>query len=234
MKRDLTNEELLDRYIHAVKLRLMLPPDKMEDIGAEVQSHLESQIEEQSLELGRELRADEVSEILKRHGHPAKVALQYREQPTRGLISAALFPFYWFTLRAALALWLTIRLIILVFAFQGTTTTGTLLLLLGRDVLVAGFIIAAGVTLLFAGWEYLEFKYRYSERWKPEALGAVPRPGTRPARAGSTVAIATASASETPAARITLPIARSIRSAEPASRSCPASTTRPSAVRSTA
>ena len=34
MKRDLTNQELLDRYIHAVKM--MLPPDKMEDIGAEV------------------------------------------------------------------------------------------------------------------------------------------------------------------------------------------------------
>ena len=33
MKRELTNQELLDRYIHAVKM--MLPPDKMEDIAAE-------------------------------------------------------------------------------------------------------------------------------------------------------------------------------------------------------
>src|SRR6185503_21316096 len=105
------------------------------------------------------------------------VAYQYREQPGRGLISPALFPFYWFTLRAILALWLTIRLIVAVFAFQGTSPAGTILLRLGRDVLLAGIIIPAGVTLLFAVWEYLEFKFRYSERWKPEALSPVPRPG---------------------------------------------------------
>ena len=70
-----------------------------------------------------------------------------------------------------------IRLIVAVFAFQGTSPAGTILLRLGRDVLLAGIIIPAGVTLLFAVWEYLEFKFRYSERWKPEALSPVPRPG---------------------------------------------------------
>jgi hypothetical protein len=138
-----------------------------------VRSNLESQIEDQAT-LGRELRLDEVSAILKRHGHPAKVALQYREQPGPGLISPALFPFYWFTLRAVLAVWLTIRLIVVVFALQGTSSARTILLSLGRDVLLAGLIIPGGVTLLFAVWEYLEFKYRYSERWKPEALSPVP------------------------------------------------------------
>jgi multisubunit Na+/H+ antiporter MnhC subunit len=180
MKRELTNQELLDRYIHAVKM--MLPPDKREDIAAEVRSNLESKIEDRAMALGRELRPDEVSAILKQHGHPAKVAYQYREQPGRSLISPLLFPFYWFTLRAILALWLTIRLIIAVFAFQGTSPAGTILLRLGRDVLLAGIIIPAGVTLLFAVWEYLEFKYRYSERWKPEALAPVPPPGPQPWR----------------------------------------------------
>ena len=178
MKRALTNQELLDRYIHAVKM--MLPPGKMEDIAAEVRSNLESQVEDEAMALGRELRPEEVSAMLKRCGHPAKVALQYREQPGRGLISPALFPFYWFTLRAILALWLTIRLIVAVFAFQGASPARTILLVLGRDVLLAGLIIPAGVTLLFAVWEYLELKYHYSERWKPEALGPVPRPGPQP------------------------------------------------------
>src|SRR5262245_43258772 len=166
MKRDLTNQELLDRYIYAVKMRL--PPDKMEDIAAEVRSNLESQVEDQAMALGRELRPEEVSAILKQHGHPAKVAHQYREQPGRGLISPVLFPFYWFSLRAILALWLTIRLIVAVFAFQGASPTRTILLDLVRDVLLAGIIIPAGVTLLFAVGEYLAFKYHYSERWKPE------------------------------------------------------------------
>src|SRR5262245_11194956 len=180
MKRALTNQELLDRYIHAVKM--LLPPDKMEDIAAEVRSNLESQLEDQAMALGRELHPEEVSAMLKQHGHPVKVALQYREQPGRGLISPALFPFYWFTLRAILGLWLTIRLIVVVFALQGTSPARTILLALGRDVLLAGFIIPAGVTLLFAVWEYLEFKYRYSERWKPEALSPVPPPGRQPPR----------------------------------------------------
>jgi hypothetical protein len=174
MSRQLTNQELLDRYIHALKLMLMMSPEKMEDIAAEVRANLESQMEDQAMALGRELRVDEVSAMLKQYGHPAKVALQYREQPGRGLISPALFPLYWFTLRAILAVWLTIRVIVAVFVLQGTSPVGATLLRLGRDVLLAAVIIPAGVTLLFALWEYLEFKFRYSERWKPEALAPVP------------------------------------------------------------
>jgi len=178
MKRTLTNQELLDRYVHAVTM--MLPAGKAEDIAAEVRSNLESKAEDQAAALGRELRPEEVSAILKEYGHPVRVGLQYREQPGRGLIGPALFPFYWFTLRAILALWLTIRLIVMVFAFQGASSTGTILLALCRDVLLAGLIIPAGVTLLFGLWEYLEFKYRYSDRWKPENLQPVPPRGYQP------------------------------------------------------
>jgi hypothetical protein len=69
-----------------------------------------------------------------------------------------------------------------VFASQGTTATSLILLLLGRDILLASFIIPAGVTLLFAVWDYLEFKFRYSERWKPESLPPVRQPRTRQPR----------------------------------------------------
>lgn len=131
-------------------------------------------VEDQTRALGRELRPDEMSALLKRHGHPMKVALRYREAPERGLISPVLFPFYWFTLRAVFASWLTIRLIVLVFALQGASPAVSLLLAVGRDVLLAAVIIPAGITLLFATWEYLEFRFRYSERWTPEALGPVP------------------------------------------------------------
>jgi len=170
MKRELTTQELLDRYIHALKM--MLPPD----IAAEVKSDLESRAEDRSIELGRELRPSEMSAILKQRGHPLLVASRYRDQPGRGLISPLLFPFYWFTLRAFLAVWVTIRIIIAVFALQGTTPAGSVLWLLGRDILLAAFFIPAGITLLFAAYEYLEFKFRYSERWKPESLSPVPRP----------------------------------------------------------
>jgi len=117
-----------------------------------------------------------MSAILKQHGHPMVVASRYRDQPGRGLISPELFPFYWFTLRAIFGVWVTVRLIITVFEFQGTATAGSILLRLGRDILLAGFLIAVGVTLLFAVWEYLEFKFRYSQTWKPESLPPVAPP----------------------------------------------------------
>jgi len=178
MKRELTNQELLDQYIHSVKM--LLPPDKMGDIAAEIRSNLQSLVEDQAMQLGRELSLEEMSAILKQHGHPMVVASRYRDQPGRGLISPELFPFYWFTLRAIFGLWVTVRVIIAVFEFQGTATAGSILLRLGRDILLAGFIIAAGVTSVFAAWEYLEFKFRYSQRWKPESLPPVPPPIRQP------------------------------------------------------
>ncbi|HEY3823956.1 MAG TPA: hypothetical protein VGL82_05330 [Bryobacteraceae bacterium] len=174
MKQELTNQELLDRYIFSLKM--CLPPDKVDDIAAEIRSNLQSLVEDQSMQLGRELRPDEVSAILKQHGHPMLVAVRYRDQRGRGLISPELFPFYWFTLRAIFGLWVTVRLIIAVFQFQGTATAGSILLRLGRGILRAGFIIAAGVTLLFIVWEYLESRFRYSAKWKPESLPPVPQP----------------------------------------------------------
>lgn len=188
MKRELTNQELLDRYIQAIKM--MLPPDKMDDIAAEVRSNLESQAEDQAMALGRDLRPEELSALMKQHGHPAKVACRYHDEPRRGLISPALFPFYWFTLRAVFALWVTIRIIVAVFALQGSSAAGTILLRLGRDILLAGFFIGAGVTLLFAVWEHLEYKFRYSERWKPESLPPVPPPNRQPQKLRPMVKIA--------------------------------------------
>jgi hypothetical protein len=174
MKRELTNQELLDRYVHAVEM--LLPADKMDDIAAEISSNLQSLVEDKAMQLGRELSPEEVSAILKQHGRPILVASRYRDRPARGLISPELFPLYWFTLRAIFALWVAIRVIVAVFTLQGTKTAGSVLLLFGRDILLAGFFIPAGVTLLFAVYEYLEFKFRYSERWKPESLPAVPTP----------------------------------------------------------
>jgi hypothetical protein len=178
MNSELTNQNLLDRYIQSVKS--LLPPNKKDDIAAEISSNLQSLVEDRADELGRELRPDEVSAILKGHGHPMVVASRYRDQPIRGLISGELFPLYWFALRAIFGLWFTIRVIVAVFESQGATPLGSVLLHLGRDILRAAFFVAAGVTLIFAVWEYLEFKFRFSERWKPESLPPVPPPMRQP------------------------------------------------------
>jgi hypothetical protein len=51
MKRELTNQELRDRSVHAVKM--LLPPDKMDDIAAEIRSNLQS-LEDEAMQLGRD------------------------------------------------------------------------------------------------------------------------------------------------------------------------------------
>ena len=94
----MTKQELLDRYVDAVKA--LLPPDKMDDIAAEIDANLQSLMEDRALALGRPLRLQELSAILKQHGHPRVLASRYGDRPGRGLIGPELFPFYWGTLRA--------------------------------------------------------------------------------------------------------------------------------------
>lgn len=172
MKRELTNQELLDRYIHSVKT--MLPPDKAEDIATEIRSNLESLVDDRAMELGRELRPDEVSTILKQHGHPTVVASRYGDRPGQALIGPGLFPFYRSTLRGILGVWVTLKVIGAVFAIHATAAAGSILLRLSREILVEGFLIAAGVTAVFAVWEYLELPLPFTERWRPELLPPVP------------------------------------------------------------
>jgi hypothetical protein len=173
MTRELTKQELLERYIHAVKT--LLPPDKMDDIAAEISSNLQSLMEDRAMEVGRELRLEEVSAILKQHGHPTVVASRYGNLPGRVLIGPGLFPFYWSTLRGILAVWVIVK-VVAAFALLGNGSAGSILLYLSRDLMVGGFLIGAGVTAVFAVWEYLELPFPYLERWKPEHLPPIPAP----------------------------------------------------------
>ncbi|MEP7353438.1 MAG: hypothetical protein ABI824_09440 [Acidobacteriota bacterium] len=178
MKRELTNQELLDRYVHSVKT--MLPPEKASDIAAEIRSNLQSLMDDQAMQLGRDLSTAEVSTILKQHGHPVLVAKRYHEEPRPALIGPELFPFYWFTLRSVLGLVFTILAIIAVFKVIQEPDPVGFLLQFSRNILLAEFVIAGVITLGFAVCEHIEFKFKVSERWKPESLPPVPPPIRQP------------------------------------------------------
>ncbi len=75
----MTNQELLERYIHAVKI--LLPLNKRDDIAAEIRSNLLSLMEDEEALLGRPLHAAEVGAILQRTGYPILVASRYRDVP---------------------------------------------------------------------------------------------------------------------------------------------------------
>jgi hypothetical protein len=93
--------ELTERYLEAV--RFWLPQEQSRDIIAELAEDLRSQVEERQAELGRNLEEQELVELLRRRGDPMHVAQQYL--PKRCLIGPALFPLYWFTLKATLYFW---------------------------------------------------------------------------------------------------------------------------------
>ena len=70
--------ELLDRYLFAVSKHL--PQARREDLIAELKDNLLSQIEDEEASLGRPLTTDEIAEVLRKHGRPLLVALQYLPQ----------------------------------------------------------------------------------------------------------------------------------------------------------
>src|ERR1700736_3178132 len=90
--------DLLDRYLQAV--RKHLPWQRQDDILAELRANLESQLEDREAELGRPLTTNEAEAWLKEIGPPLQMAARY--QPQQYLIGPAVFPTYWFVLRAAL------------------------------------------------------------------------------------------------------------------------------------
>jgi hypothetical protein len=156
----MTKQELLDRYVHSVKA--LLPPDKKDDIAAEINANLQSQIEDR-----RDLSVEELSGILKQHGHPRVVASRYANRPGQALIGPDLFPFYWSTLRALLIVWAVLS------ALGAPAVSPPAYFDLIRTTMAGAFLIAAGVTAVFAVWEYLALPFPYAQRWKPEQLPPV-------------------------------------------------------------
>ena len=81
---------IVTRYVDAVKR--YLPSEQRDDIGDEIQSILEGQIEDHSEMNDRPMSPEEENDMLKSLGHPMKVAAEYSTQKT--LIDEALWPVY--------------------------------------------------------------------------------------------------------------------------------------------
>lgn len=163
--------ELLERYLQAIST--FLRGKNSTDILRELREDILSQMEEKEVVLGRPLTAMEQEDIIRQHGHPIVVAARY--SPQRYLIGPTLFPFYGFTLVAALLMALVGRAVVVlvtilvlndsvshaVSAFAGIP--GTLL------------SVFAGVTISFAVFEYMLATYKISGKlkWQPSKLPAL-------------------------------------------------------------
>src|SRR6266403_4893567 len=138
--------ELLERYLFAVSKHL--PQARREDLIAELKDNLLSQLEDEEASLGRPLTTDEIAEVLRKHGRPLLVALQYL--PQQHLIGPVMFPWYWYVLRLAVPVGMVVYLIAFVsqvlFSPDGAFVFSHLI----PGLLSVAFHVSATVTLIFA------------------------------------------------------------------------------------
>jgi len=171
--------ELLDRYLFAVSKHL--PQARREDLIAELKDNLLSQLEDEAASLGRPLTTDEIAEVLRKHGRPLLVALQYL--PQRHLIGPVMFPWYWYVLRLAVPVGMVVYLIAFVsqvlFSPGGAFAFSHLI----PGLLSVAFHTMAWVTLTFAVGEFILTHYHKVELkdpgWDPRKLPRVDRDSRR-------------------------------------------------------
>ena len=162
--------ELIDRYLNAV--RFWLPRAQEDDIVAELSEDLRSQIEEREAGLGRALSEDELTEILKKRGHPMRVASQFL--PQRYLVGPAMYPAYMVVVRLVI-LWILLPILVLIAAPIAITTAADPMAAGIKAVWDAamGCVFALGaITLVFAIVE--RYPIRELENWDPRKLPKMP------------------------------------------------------------
>jgi hypothetical protein len=157
---------LLDRYLHAV--RFFLPRHQQDDIVRELSENLASEIEDRGQVLGRDLTESEISDILRRHGHPALVAGRFA--PKQHLIGPVFFPIYVLALKLGLAAALVVTVVI---AVIGAALRGASVPLFLDGLLTyphRALIVFAWTTIGFAAVDALAAHARFTPDWDPRKL----------------------------------------------------------------
>jgi hypothetical protein len=158
----------LDRYIEAV--RRYLPAAQREDVGEEIRSLLQDQIDDRadgSVETGDQVALD----VLREFGHPLKVAAGYQDR--RVLISEPLFPIYKQVLKYLSVALLSLFVLSAVLVITGIRPAG-----LGIDWIWTWLLYFALITLVFhladRQLQSVDFFARWDPRRLPPATSAVP------------------------------------------------------------
>jgi len=166
----MTQADLIDRYLNAVKL--WLPKKQQKDILAELAEDLHSQIEERESVLGHPLEEAELVDLLKRRGSPMRVASGYI--PEVRLINPAMLPIYWMVLRIVL-LWVLAPIFALVFIgpLFDSQSPGKVLAAFFATAFQSLFFVIGIVTTVFALLD--RYRSKWVDRWDPRKLPGAPR-----------------------------------------------------------
>jgi hypothetical protein len=162
---------LLERYLDAVGRHL--PPAEEDDILAELRDDIQAKYDRRRAELGRAMTEDDEAALLKPYGRPIVLASRYRKQ--QHLVGPGWFPFYWNTLKIALAVALVVAVALpLVLALVGRSPGGVVRALFHFP--ETALTVFAWVTIVFAGLEVATSSTKFQDRWDPRRL-----PRRRPA-----------------------------------------------------
>ncbi len=166
--------DLIERYVAAV--RRHLPQAQRADIGSELTENLRSAVEEREAGLGRALAPEEVSDLLRGHGHPWVVANRYL--PQQYLIGPALYPYYRQAITAIL-FWILLPAIPIAIAVgtlleMGAGGPAMTWLRALSGAWTTGLILLGLTTIVFAVLEGHQVRITLLDRWRPEALPTTP------------------------------------------------------------
>ncbi len=159
--------DLVNEYLRAVGV--LLPRAQREDIVAELREAIVGRIEARAAEFRRPLTDAETEALLREFGHPLVVAARYRDGPQH-VVGPALYPYWMFAVKIALAIQLFIVAIVFVIR---TITSSDIAEAFGRAVGagVGGAITIVGLATV-AAWivERQRLRLEYFDQWRVRDL----------------------------------------------------------------
>jgi hypothetical protein len=160
-----TSMNLMQRYIAAIQRHL--PGDSRNDIGAEIRSSLTDSLDALEEANGRPLTDADIAGVLKRRGHPMKVAAEYNS--TQALISSRTFPIYLRVLTAAFVLLGSASLALALFGKPGVPVLRSFVGWL-HEMYWLGLLAFTWITLIFFLVDSWISRGNFFQRWDPQRL----------------------------------------------------------------
>lgn len=153
---------LVELYLTDIKTHL---GDDQEDILLELRSNIEASIEAKEDELEQPLKDEQIAEILKKVGHPIKVASQFKKQ--QYLIGPELYLAFTQVLKYALLAVVAIQALLLIAGYYLGNSEGLSFGVLIYRILHTGINVAMIVTGVFIVLEYYGQKITWYNNWEP-------------------------------------------------------------------
>jgi len=158
--------QLITNYLSS--LEAYLPDEMKQEVREELEASIYGEVEDLQEKLGREINEQEQEELLKKLGHPMRVASTYL--PNQQLISKEYFPAYKRALQIALTISLVINLLITAPFILSSGHIIGILFILAWKLLFIGLLVFSVVTIVFYFLQKHNFSLDEIYAWSPKNI----------------------------------------------------------------